>query len=33
VVVVEEEDTPKETRWLKSTLARVIKQIEVNTES
>ena len=33
VVVVEEEDTPKETRWLKSALARVIKQIEVNTES
>ena len=33
VVVVKEEDTPKETRWLKSTLARVIKQIEVNTES
>ena len=33
VVVVEEEDTPKETGWLKSALARVIKQIEVNTES
>ena len=33
VVVVEEEDTPKEMRWLKSALARVIKQIEVNTES
>ena len=33
VVVVEEENTPKETRRLKSTLARVIKQIEVSTKS
>ena len=33
VVVVEEEDTPKETRRLKSALGGVIKQIEVNTES
>ena len=33
MVVVEEEDTPKETRRLKSALARVIKQIEVSTES
>ena len=33
VVVVEEEDTPKEIRRLKSTLAGVIKQIEVSTES
>ena len=33
VVVVEEEDTPKETRRLKLALAGVIKQIEVNTES
>ena len=33
VVVVEEEDTPKEMRRLKSTLSGVIKQIEVNTES
>ena len=33
VVVVEEEDTPKEMRRLKSTLGGVIKQIEVNTES
>ena len=27
VVIVEEEDTPKETRRLKSTLVRVLKQI------
>ena len=33
VVIVEEEDTPKEIRRLKSTLAGVIKQIEVSTES
>ena len=33
VVVVEEEDTPKEMRWLKSSLTGVIKQIEVSTES
>ena len=33
VVVVEEEDTPKEIRRLKSTLARVVKQIKVSTES
>ena len=33
VVVVEEEDTPKEMRRLKSTLAGVIKQIKVSTES
>ena len=33
VVVVEEEDTPKEMRRLKSALDGVIKQIEVNTES
>ena len=33
VVVVEEEDTPREMRRLKSTLDRVVKQIEVNTES
>ena len=33
VVVVEEEDTPKEMRWLKSTLTGVIKQIEVSTKS
>ena len=33
VVVVEEEDTPREMRWLKSTLGEVVKQIEVNTES
>ena len=33
VVVVEEEDTPKEMRRLKSALGGVIKQIEVNTES
>ena len=33
VVVVKEEDTPKEMRRLKSTLAGVIKQIEVSTET
>ena len=33
VVVVEEEDTTKEMRRLKSTLAKVMKQIEVNTAS
>ena len=33
VVVVEEEDTPKEIRRLKSTLAGVIKQIKVSTQS
>ena len=33
VVVVEEEDTTREMRRLKSTLARVMKQIEVNTAS
>ena len=33
VVIVEEEDTPKEIRRLKSNLARVIKQIRVSTES
>ena len=33
VVVVEEEDTPREIRRLKSALGGVIKQIEVNTES
>ena len=33
VVVVEEEDTPKEMRRLKSALAGVIKQIEVSTKS
>ena len=33
VVVIEEEDTPKEMRRLKSALAGVIKQIEVSTES
>ena len=33
VVVVEEEDTPKEVRRLKSSLAGVIKQIEVSTQS
>ena len=32
MVVVEEEDTPKEIRRLKSALAGVIKQIEVNTK-
>ena len=33
VVVIEEEDTPKEIRRLKSTLTGVVKQIEVSTES
>ena len=33
VVVVEEEGTPKEMRRLKSTLAGVVKQIEVSVES
>ena len=33
VVVVEEEDTPREMRRLKSALGGVVKQIEVNTES
>ena len=33
VVVVEEEDTPKEMRRLKSALAGVVKQIEVSIES
>ena len=33
VVVVKEEDTTKEMRRLKSTLAGVMKQIEVNTAS
>ena len=33
VVVVEEEDTPKEMRRLKSALAGVVKQIEVSVES
>ena len=33
VVVVEEEDTPKEMRRLKYALAGVIKQIEVSTKS
>ena len=33
VVVVEEEDTPREMRRLKSTLGGVVKQIEVDTES
>ena len=33
VVVVEEEDTPKEIRRLKSALAGVVKQIEVSIES
>ena len=32
-VVVVKEDTPKEMRRLKSALARVIKHIEVSTES
>ena len=32
-VVVVEEDSPKEMRQLKFTLAEVIKQIEVSTES
>ena len=33
VVVVEEEDTPREMRRLKSALDGVVKQIEVNTKS
>ena len=33
VVVVEEEDTPREMRRLKSALGGVVKQIEVDTES
>ena len=33
MVVVEEEDTPREMKRLKSTLGGVVKQIEVNTES
>ena len=33
VVVVEEEDNPKEMRWLKSALAGVVKQIEVSVEA
>ena len=33
VVVVEEEDTPKEMRRLKSALVGVVKQIEVSVES
>ena len=33
VVVVEEEDTTREMRRLKSTLGRVMKQIEVSTAS
>ena len=33
VVVVEEEDTTREMRRLKSTLARVMKQIKVSTAS
>ena len=33
VVVIEEEDTPKEMKRLKSALAGVVKQIEVSTES
>ena len=33
VVVVEEEDTTRELRRLESTLARVMKQIKVNTTS
>ena len=32
VIVVEEEDTPREMRRLKSTLGGIIKQIKVNTE-
>ena len=32
VVVVEEEDTPREMKRLKATLGGVVKQIEVNTE-
>ena len=33
VIVVKEEDTPREMRRLKSTLGGVVKQIEVDTES
>ena len=33
VIVVEEEDTPKEMRWLKSALTGVVKQIEVSVEA
>ena len=33
VVVVEEEDTPREMKRLKSALGGVVKQIEVDTES
>ena len=33
VVVIEEEDTPKEMKRLKSALARVVKQVEVSVES
>ena len=33
VVVVEEEDTPREMRRLKSALGGVVKQIEVDTKS
>ena len=33
VVVIEEEDTPKEMKRLKSALAGVVKQIEVSVES
>ena len=33
MVVIEEEDTPKEMKRLKSALARVVKQVEVSVES
>ena len=33
VIVVKEEDTPKEMRWLKSALTGVVKQIEVSVEA
>ena len=33
MVVVEEEDTPREMKRLKSALGGVVKQIEVDTES
>ena len=33
VVVIEEEDTPKEMKRLKSALAGVVKQVEVSVES
>jgi len=33
VVVVEEEDTPREMKRLKAALSGVVKQIEVNTKS